>query len=107
MLGCPYGSHRVIEPEGVLPQAAWKVSNDTSTLYDNEIMIDVEALNIDSASFRQMAEAAGGVAQAPSPAAYPSPFQGEGRVRVHSPTGREPRPSPQPSPRGGEGTVLH
>ena len=83
MLGCPYGSHRVIEPEGVLPQAAWKVSNDTSTLYDNEIMIDVEALNIDSASFRQMAEAAGGVAQAPSPAAYPSPFQGEGAAATH------------------------
>jgi L-erythro-3,5-diaminohexanoate dehydrogenase len=53
-LGCPYGTHRVLEPQGVLPQPAKRISNDFSTLYDNEILIDVEVLNIDSASFTQI-----------------------------------------------------
>lgn len=51
---CPFGTHRVIEPQGVLPQAAWKL-DATPHAYDNEILCDVEALNIDSASFRQIA----------------------------------------------------
>ena len=51
--GCKYGSHRVIEPAGGLPQAAKKISNDM-TIYDNEILIEVSALNIDSASFTQL-----------------------------------------------------
>ena len=25
--GCPYGTHRVIEPKGLLPQPAWKIDN--------------------------------------------------------------------------------
>ena len=58
--GCPYGSHRVIEPEGVLPQAAWKLDN-TMEPADNELLIDVDTLNIDAASFRQIREEAGGV----------------------------------------------
>lgn len=53
-LGCKYGTHRVLEPQGVLPQPAKKISNDFSTLYDNEILIEVEILNIDSASFTQI-----------------------------------------------------
>ncbi|HOT26979.1 MAG TPA: L-erythro-3,5-diaminohexanoate dehydrogenase [Candidatus Ozemobacteraceae bacterium] len=57
--GCKFGTHRVIEPKGVLPQAADVVSNDMN-IFDNEILIDVEALNIDSASFHQLKEAAGG-----------------------------------------------
>ncbi len=56
--GCKYGTHRVIEPLGVLPQPATKISNDM-TLYDNEIKIDVDALNIDSASFTQIEEEQG------------------------------------------------
>ena len=28
--GNKYGSHRVIEPKGVLTQAAWKIDNDMS-----------------------------------------------------------------------------
>lgn len=60
MMGCKYGTHRVIEPKGVLPQAAYKISNDMDTIYDNEILIDVMALNIDSASFTQLKEEAGG-----------------------------------------------
>ncbi len=46
--GSPYGTHRVIEPLGVLPQGAWKIDN-TMEMCDNEILIDVSALNIDSA----------------------------------------------------------
>jgi L-erythro-3,5-diaminohexanoate dehydrogenase len=58
--GCKYGTHRVIEPAGVLPQPAKKINNDMSELYDNEILIDVHTLNIDSASFTQIEEQAGG-----------------------------------------------
>ena len=57
--GCPYGTHRVIEPKGLLPQPAWKIDN-SEDIYDNEILIDVEVLNIDSASFTQIEEAAQG-----------------------------------------------
>ncbi len=54
MKGCKYGTHRVIG-ENVLPQPAKKISNDMN-IYDNEILIDVQALNIDSASFTQIEE---------------------------------------------------
>ena len=57
--GCPYGTHRVIEPKGLLPQPAWKIDNDME-IYDNEVLIDVDVLNIDSASFTQIEEEAGG-----------------------------------------------
>jgi len=57
--GCPYGVHRVIEPTGVLPQPAWKICNDMEKTYDNEVLIDVSVLNIDSASFRQIKEEVG------------------------------------------------
>ncbi|MGY0394882.1 MULTISPECIES: L-erythro-3,5-diaminohexanoate dehydrogenase [unclassified Fusobacterium] len=56
--GCKYGTHRVIEPQGVLPQPALKINNDME-IYSNEILIDVIALNIDSASFTQIEEEAG------------------------------------------------
>lgn len=51
--GCRYGTHRVIEPQGVLPQAAWKIDN-TMEICDNEILVDVQTLNIDAASFTQI-----------------------------------------------------
>lgn len=51
--GNKYGTHRVIEPKGVLPQPAIKVDNDME-IYDNEILVDVKTLNIDSASFTQI-----------------------------------------------------
>lgn len=57
--GSPYGTHRVLEPLGVLPQPAWKLDN-TMEIVDNEILIDVSALNIDSASFTQIKQEAGG-----------------------------------------------
>lgn len=57
--GCKFGTHRVIEPQGILPQPAKVISNDME-LFDNEIRIDVQTLNIDSASFTQIKEQAGG-----------------------------------------------
>lgn len=57
--GSPYGTHRVLSPHGVLPQPAWKIDN-TMALYDNEILIDVQALNIDAASFTQIKHEAHG-----------------------------------------------
>ena len=55
--GSPYGTHRVLEPLGVLPQPAWKIDN-TMAIFDNEILIDVSALNIDAASFTQIKQQA-------------------------------------------------
>lgn len=57
--GCPYGTHRVLKPKGVLPQPALKIDNDME-IYDNEILICVQTLNIDSASFTQIKEQAKG-----------------------------------------------
>lgn len=57
--GCPYGTHRVLEPKGVLPQPADKIDN-TMEIYDNEILIDVQTLNVDSASFTQIEKQAKG-----------------------------------------------
>ena len=42
--GCPYGTHRVISPKGVLPQPADVIDN-TMEIYDNEVLIDVKTLN--------------------------------------------------------------
>ncbi|MFA7572397.1 MAG: L-erythro-3,5-diaminohexanoate dehydrogenase [Lutispora sp.] len=58
--GCKYGTHRVIEPKGVLPQPAKKIDNNMDVLYDNEILINVQTLNVDSASFTQIKNQAGG-----------------------------------------------
>ncbi len=57
--GNKYGTHRVIEPKGTLPQPAKKISNDME-IFDNEILINVDYLNIDSASFTQLNEEAKG-----------------------------------------------
>ena len=54
--GNKYGTHRVIEPKGVLPQPANKIDNNMDEIYDNEILIDVQTLNIDSASFTDIHE---------------------------------------------------
>ena len=59
MKGCKYGTHRVLEPKGALPQNAWRVDNMMKP-YDNEILIDVDTLNIDAASFTQIKKEANG-----------------------------------------------
>ncbi|WP_027869865.1 zinc-binding dehydrogenase [Eubacterium sp. AB3007] len=51
--GNPYGTHRVISPKGVLPQPADVIDNDME-IYDNEVKINVQTLNIDSASFTEI-----------------------------------------------------
>ncbi len=56
--GNKYGTHRVIEPKGVLPQPANKIDNNMDEIYDNEILIDVKTLNIDSASFTDISNRA-------------------------------------------------
>lgn len=52
--GCRFGTHRVLEPKGVLPQPARVLDNDMSEIWDNELLIDVIRLNVDSASFHQI-----------------------------------------------------
>ena len=56
--GCPFGSHRSLEPLGCLPQAAWRV-DAAAPLLDNEILVEVDTLNIDAASFSQIEEVCG------------------------------------------------
>jgi L-erythro-3,5-diaminohexanoate dehydrogenase len=57
--GSPVGLHRVLEPAGVLPQAAHRL--DTSPqLWPDEVRLRVERLNLDAASYRQLVEAYGG-----------------------------------------------
>ena len=58
--GNKYGTHRVIQPKGVLTQAALKIDNGFDTVYSNEIVCDVTSLNIDSASFTQIENECGG-----------------------------------------------
>ena len=55
-----YGLHRVRDAVRVLPQAAWSVESNPALGggSDYELVIEVERLNIDAASFRQMEEAA-------------------------------------------------
>ena len=55
----PVGLHRVLEPHGVLPQAAWRLDTDPA-LREDEVRVRVERLNLDAASFRQLREAHGG-----------------------------------------------
>jgi L-erythro-3,5-diaminohexanoate dehydrogenase len=43
----------------VLPQAAWKLDPDPR-IFPDEVLIDVERLNLDAASFRQLRETTGG-----------------------------------------------
>ena len=58
--GNKFGTHRVISPKGALPQNCDKLDNNMDILYDNEILIDVQSLNIDSASFHQIKESCDG-----------------------------------------------
>lgn len=56
--GHPLGVHRVLDAKRRLPQAAERLDNSLP-LYDNEILIQVERLNIDAASFVQMEQETG------------------------------------------------
>jgi L-erythro-3,5-diaminohexanoate dehydrogenase len=62
--GDPFGTHRAISPKGGLPQPAERLDNDFTRLFAGEILLAVETLNVDAASFRQMEEASGATASA-------------------------------------------
>ncbi|MFL6182369.1 MAG: hypothetical protein ACJ73J_08670 [Actinomycetes bacterium] len=49
----PVGLHRVLEPAGVLPQAAQRL-DASPEIWPDEIRIAVSVLNLDAASFRQL-----------------------------------------------------
>jgi len=54
----PVGLHRVLEPSGdqiTLPQAASRL-DVSPQIWSDEVRIDVETLNLDAASYRQLAE---------------------------------------------------
>ena len=50
----PTGLHRVLEPAGVLPQAALRLDTRPE-LEPDETRVSVSRLNLDAASFRQLA----------------------------------------------------
>ncbi len=54
----PYGLRRVVSPPGVLPQRADRL-DPALPLGEDELSIEVEALNVDAASFRQIEGAVG------------------------------------------------
>jgi L-erythro-3,5-diaminohexanoate dehydrogenase len=51
----PLGLHRVLEPAGVLPQAAWRL-DPRPEIWPDEVRVRVQRLNLDAASFRQLFE---------------------------------------------------
>lgn len=55
----PIGLHRVVEPAGVLPQAAHRLDPDP-VIGADEVRIRVERLNLDAASFHQLRTEHGG-----------------------------------------------
>ena len=52
----PTGLHRVLEPVGVLPQAAERLDTRRE-IWPDEVRVRVERLNLDAASFRQLERA--------------------------------------------------
>ena len=54
--GSPLGLHRVISDLQVLPQQAWRLDATPELLSDDEIIIEVDTLHLDAASYRQLAD---------------------------------------------------
>ncbi|HTE74322.1 MAG TPA: L-erythro-3,5-diaminohexanoate dehydrogenase [Actinomycetes bacterium] len=59
----PVGLHRVLEPAGALPQAAQRL-DDSPEITGDEVRVAVQRLNLDAASFRQLATKHGGDGEA-------------------------------------------
>jgi len=59
----PYGLTRVVGQPGVLPQQAEQL-DPSLPLHEDELLIDVDTLNVDAASFRQLERETGGGAAA-------------------------------------------
>jgi len=51
----PLGLHRVLDPPGVLPQAAWRL-DPSPAIAPDEVRVRVGRLNLDAASYRQLRE---------------------------------------------------
>lgn len=79
--GSPIGLHRVLEPPGVLPQAAARLDPDPRIAPD-EVRVRVERLNLDAASYRQLHDSHGG-----DPAAIRAEVLAiiEARGKMHNP----------------------
>ena len=54
-----YGLDRVVEPTGAFPQPAWRLDPDPHA-GPGEVLVEIERLNLDSASFHQLTQQAGG-----------------------------------------------
>lgn len=54
-----YGFHRVLEPDGVIPQAAWRLDSRPVLLRPTEILLRVSMLNLDSTGMAQLRQAGG------------------------------------------------
>ena len=59
----PVGLHRVLEPAGTLPQAAQRL-DDRPQIAPDEVRVAVQRLNLDAASYRQLATKHGGDGEA-------------------------------------------
>jgi L-erythro-3,5-diaminohexanoate dehydrogenase len=55
LMSASVGLSRVLEPAGVLPQAAWRL-DASPEIGPDEVRVAVERLNLDAASYRQLAE---------------------------------------------------
>lgn len=53
-----YGLNRVIGNDGMLPILAWKLDN-RKIVYDNELMLNVKRIHVETASFKQICSSAG------------------------------------------------
>lgn len=58
-----YGFHRVIEPQGVIPQAALRVDNTPEIIHPEEILIRVSLINLDSTGMSQLRSVNGDIAR--------------------------------------------
>ena len=58
-MSSPIGLHRVVEPAGVLPQAALRL-DPSPAIAGDEVRVRVQRLNLDAASYRQLADACDG-----------------------------------------------
>jgi L-erythro-3,5-diaminohexanoate dehydrogenase len=79
--GRSLGVHRVLEPPGVLPQAALRLDADPA-IGPDEVRIAVERLNLDAASFRQLSRPAAGTA---TPSGPPSSRSSRARGKMQNP----------------------